>query len=250
MKCRWADAEEVIHEEEGVESLKALERMNEFYCVIRWRSPLHKAPTRSLYVAITEPHSEARVLAIKNAKTAGHMFHATAGQHLNSDEFFKARALAKREGRIKDLLAKKKLNNAAVVLEGMVTALLTVKGNPSEETGRNYTVPELKLLLKWKKVKPTSTKKDDLIHAFANHPPPPNAVPWSDDKEMHMLIFQGRTCTTNELILGKITLHMSQDRHIFICITGVFFQSFSTEVGLLCCKNGHIYQQIEYGITV
>jgi hypothetical protein len=145
------NASGVRHEEEGIQTLKALERMNEFYCIVLDTAGFDgallrkKAPTRKSFVAVTEPHSSARVLAIKNAKTAGQMFHATAGRHLNSDEFFKARALAEREARIKELVAKKKVLKAAMLLENMVTALLTDKGNPSEETGRSYTVPELKI---------------------------------------------------------------------------------------------------------
>jgi hypothetical protein len=48
-------------------------------------------------------------------------------------------------------------------------------------------VPELKLLLKWKKVKAMSTKKADLVHAFANHPTPLDAVPWSVEEEMELI---------------------------------------------------------------
>jgi len=37
------------------------------------------------------------VQAIRDAKSSGMMFYATGGQHLNSDDFFIARAMAKRE---------------------------------------------------------------------------------------------------------------------------------------------------------
>jgi len=43
---------------------------------------------------MTHPQFVARVKMIKKAKTLGQMFYATGGQHLNSDEFFQARALA------------------------------------------------------------------------------------------------------------------------------------------------------------
>jgi hypothetical protein len=36
-------------------------------------------------------------------------------------------------------------HNAAVELEGVVTALLMEKGNPCEENARAFTVPELKV---------------------------------------------------------------------------------------------------------
>jgi hypothetical protein len=67
---------------------------------------------------------ECRLLGMP-AKTAGQMFHATGGRHLNLDEFFKARALSEREARTKELSALKTKCNAAVELEGaVVTALL------------------------------------------------------------------------------------------------------------------------------
>ena len=49
---------------------------------------------------LTAPQSKERVEAIKNASTAGIMFYATHGQHLNSDEFFETRAKAGREKEI------------------------------------------------------------------------------------------------------------------------------------------------------
>ena len=69
--------------------LKSLEAMNRFYCDTLTAigcdgEKLRKdAPTRLTYVAVTEAHSEDRVKAIKNCKTAGQMFFATGGRHLN-----------------------------------------------------------------------------------------------------------------------------------------------------------------------
>jgi hypothetical protein len=205
-----------VEEEEGIAQLKSLERMNQFYCDFLNANGydgsllLLKAPTRNTFVAVTEPQSNARVLAIKAAKTAGQMFHATGGRHLNSDEFFKARALSEREASIKALLTRKKKLVASISLELQVTALLNEKGNPSEENARPYTVPELKLLLKWKKIKPTSSKKTDLIHAFANHPSPPNAVPWSDEEEMNLVSLQSDNISMIDTALGVATTQMAR----------------------------------------
>ena len=41
---------------------------------------------------LTVPNSKERVEAIQRAKTAGQLFHATHGHHLNSNDFFRARA--------------------------------------------------------------------------------------------------------------------------------------------------------------
>jgi hypothetical protein len=98
--------------------------MNQFYCDYLNANGyegsllLLKAPTRNTFVAVMEPQSNAaRVLAIKAAKTAEQMFHATGGRHLNSDEFFKARALTEREASTKELLTRKKKLVASIALE-------------------------------------------------------------------------------------------------------------------------------------
>ncbi len=57
------------------------------------------------------------IQAIKEAKTAGQLFFATGGRHINTDEFFKAKELK----RCKDLIAKKeeeKKHRASKILQG------------------------------------------------------------------------------------------------------------------------------------
>ena len=110
------------------------------------------APTRTTYVAVTEAVSDDRIKAIKNAKTAGQLFYATGGRHLNSDEFFKARAIAEREAKLKKLKDDKKLRVAAAEIQDQVMQLLQQKGNLLPENEQNFTVSDLKLLVvKWKK---------------------------------------------------------------------------------------------------
>jgi hypothetical protein len=64
-----------------------------------------------------EANTQERVLAIKNAKTAGQLFHVTGGCHLNSDDFFCARALTERDQNIKDMEQRKKATEKDVALE-------------------------------------------------------------------------------------------------------------------------------------
>jgi hypothetical protein len=138
------------------------------------------------------------------------MFYAAGGKHLNSDEFFQAKALAEREARTKELQAKKKLLGASLLLEQHVIAILTAKGNPEEETSKDCTVAELKLLLKWKKVKPTSSKKADLIHAFCNYPSPPNAVPWTAEEELELVALESQDVHMIDTALGVATTQMAR----------------------------------------
>jgi len=48
------------------------------------------------------------IQAIVGTKGSGVIFHATGGKHLNSDDYFKSRALIRRRIRIKELETKKK----------------------------------------------------------------------------------------------------------------------------------------------
>jgi hypothetical protein len=206
----------LTEEAEGIEMLKRLEALNGFYCdnldangfdglLLRL-----KAPTRNTFVAVTQVHSQARVEAIKKAKTAGQMFFATGGRHTNSNEFFQARALADREARSKELETRKKLLSSGLSLENDVTALLTEKGNPTQENARDFTVPEVKKLVKWKNIKPTSNKKADLIEAFENNPPPLDAVQWTVEEEMELVEMQSDTVELIDTAVGVATTQMAR----------------------------------------
>ena len=54
-------------------------------------------------LVVTRPHALERIQAIVDAKGAGEIFHGTGGEHLNSDDYFKSRALIKRSICIKEL---------------------------------------------------------------------------------------------------------------------------------------------------
>jgi hypothetical protein len=149
------------------------------------------------------------VLAIKNVKTAGQLFHVTGGCHLNSDDFFCARALTERDQNIKDMEQRKKATEKAVALENTVNALLTLKGNLTPETARIFTVPECKLLLKLKNVKPGSTRKEDLASAYFNHPSPPNVDPWSPEDEMMLVALRSDDINMRDTVLGTATVEMA-----------------------------------------
>ena len=97
------------NEEPEVQLLKEQDALNLFYCDLLSSHGFDgakmrkKAPTRSKYVKVTQPHSVARITAIKTAKTAGQMFFATGGRHLNSDEFFQAQESKNRDTKIQQM---------------------------------------------------------------------------------------------------------------------------------------------------
>jgi hypothetical protein len=65
--------------------------------------------------------------------------------------------------------------NTTLILEDEVMKLLQTKGSlvPSNNASNNM-FTEVKLLVKWKKVKPASAKKLDLLAAYYVNPPPPS----------------------------------------------------------------------------
>jgi acetoin utilization deacetylase AcuC-like enzyme len=48
------------------------------------------APREAKRKPLTEAHSKERVKQLQSAKTAGQIFHATGGTHINSDDFFRS----------------------------------------------------------------------------------------------------------------------------------------------------------------
>jgi hypothetical protein len=203
-------------EDPAVTQLRSLEIWNRYYCDVLTTNGCDgsklriDAPKRVTYVAVTEPHSMARVKAIKDAKTAGAMFFTTGGRHLNSDEFFKARALADRETRIKELEVKKKSLNDALLLEDAVMKLLQEKGSLVPQNASRFTVAEVKLLLKWKKAKPTSSKKADLVLAYYSNPPPLTTALWSAEEEMELVALRSENVNMIDTALGVATTQMAR----------------------------------------
>lgn len=186
-------------EDEGIALLKSIEEMNAFYCDCLCANGFDgdllrkKAPTRQHFVAVTVPHSKERLETLKKVKGAGGHFYATGGEHLNTDDVFRSKTLLERDTKIAALEARKALVNERLAIEESATLLLQTKGNPSFERERDFTLKELKLLIKWKKVKPTSQKKADLIEAVINNPPPLDEAPWTVEEEMLLVTLKEST---------------------------------------------------------
>jgi hypothetical protein len=66
-------------------------------------------------------------------------------------------------------------------------------------------------LVKWKKAKPTSNKKADLIDAFADNPPPlDNVEKWTDEEEMELVTMQSTTVPMIDTAIGVATTQMAR----------------------------------------
>ena len=146
------------------------------------------APKRNTFVAVTAPVSRDRIEAIKEAKTAGQMFFATGGRHLNSNKLFQAQAMRKREAQIVLLEATKKERLEALEAAESADVLLQAKGlDLTPETFTEFTVPEIKILLKWTNAKAAGPNKPELVDAYYNAPVPPSAQPWRHIDEAELI---------------------------------------------------------------
>ena len=161
-------------------------------------------------MAVTDICSIAWVKSIKDAKTVGQMFYATSGLHLNYDEFFQARAIAEREAKIKEMEQKKKALNGETSLERDVTLLMQTKGILVAANENIFTVPEIKLLLKWKKAKPASSKKADLLVAYYATPPPPRSKGWTADDDIELTALNSNNINMIDTALGVATTQMAR----------------------------------------
>jgi hypothetical protein len=206
-------------EDPGVAQLRSLETFNRFYCDILTTfgcdgSQLRlNAPTRTTHVAVTEPHSLARAKAIKDAKSAGQMFYATGGMHLNSDEFFQARELSIRDARLKELTRKKKACNERRVTVAAAMALFEEKGDLGPQTESRFNVAEIKLLLKWKKLKkiPVGAKRAALLQTYHATPPPLNdPQAWGPAEERELVAMQSEQVDMKDTAIGVATNQMAR----------------------------------------
>jgi hypothetical protein len=210
-------AASLLKDEESpvVKKLKRLETMNSFYCDVLcangYDSQLLRmeAPKRSNYVAVTAPQSLERVNAIKEAKTAGQLFYATGGRHINSDEFFKARELKRREPEIKKMQEAKDARNK--YCKKQREAVIKKKGELTWEREKGFTVPEITTLCNWKKIPAKAgMKKRDLVDAYIAAPKPKIQKVWSRSEEEALQKLKSKVIELKETEIGVATVQMAR----------------------------------------
>jgi len=131
------------------------------------------------------------------------MFYATHGQHLNSDEFFEARAKAKREVEVKKLegikekaLNMKKQTDAA-------RAIIEKKGRPTESNyDKDFLAPEHAILATWKLGKTAKCKKDELLKIYLGNPAPAKFQMWTDRDEEALQELRNRAIAFKDMALN------------------------------------------------
>ena len=160
---------------------------------------------------VTRPQTKERLDAIIEAKGAGGMFHATGGEHLNSDDYFKSRTLIKRRIQIADMEKLKKEIEDQVHAANGRDLLLTTKGTDlTEETKKSFTVPEIKVLIKAKVSKVPQGNKPELVTLYCSLPEPEDIVPWSEEQENELLTLKQETIDLKDTALAVSTNQMAR----------------------------------------
>jgi hypothetical protein len=191
-----------------IQKLKDLDDQNKLFCDILSGcgfdgSKLRiEAPKRKLIVAVSKPNTLQRQQAMKKASSAGATFHATGGGHLNSDDYFKAAELKARENQIKAMEEVKKERERYCQDQWAALRLIKAKGELTYNTEKNFTLTEIKILLKWKRIKATGTKKRDLIQAYRDAPKPPIQVIWKRSEQAALDALKNTNVSLESTALG------------------------------------------------
>jgi DDE superfamily endonuclease len=199
-----------------VSHLIRLEEMNCFYCSVLdshgydGQKLSKKAPKRSTYVAVTAPVSLERVKAIKEAHTHGQLFYATGGRHTNSNEFFKARELKRREPEIKKMEDLKAARIKYCQEQMKAVKLIREKGELTWEREKVFRNPEIEMLLKWKKVVIKSKRKKDMIQAYVDAPKPKIQKTWCRSEEAALVNLRNEVVALKDTAVGVATTQMAR----------------------------------------
>ena len=132
-----------------------------------------KAPREVRRKPLTEAHSKERVKLLQSAKTAGQIFHATGGTHINSDDFFRSRAMKDREAEIKKLEALKKSIQTETKQSDAYIKIIREKGIPNRQNVKEFSKDELMTLVRSRcggKIPKDAKNKPTLLEAFLNAP--------------------------------------------------------------------------------
>ena len=162
------------------------------------------APREAKRKPLTEAHSKERVLLLQSAKTAGALFHATGGTHINSDDFFRSRAMKDRENEIKKLEALKKSIQTETKQSDAYIKIIREKGIPTRDNQKEFTKEELMALVRSKyggKIPKDAKNKPALLEAYLNGPRVVHQI-WYARQEKELLRLKEELVTLNETKLA------------------------------------------------
>jgi len=136
---------------------------------------------------LTVPHSKERIALLQKSSTAGQLFHATHGEHLNSNDFFVAKAKTERDVRIQQLEKDKVKRKKATEYVGKAKAILEKKGEPTMEKIDAFTNNELKDLHRYRiGTLGSGLTKEKLLEAYLTAPSPLKDDGWGHEEEAEL----------------------------------------------------------------
>lgn len=154
-------------------------------------------------MAVSKPNTQERQEVMKKAATAGATFQATGGGHLNSDDYFKAAELKDRENKIKAMEDIKKERGKYCANQFAAIQMIQKKGELTYATESSFTMPEIKTMLKWKKIKQTGTKRHNIIDAYTTAPKPAKIQTiWSRTEEAALDALKSKDIPLQSTALG------------------------------------------------
>jgi predicted transglutaminase-like cysteine proteinase len=191
------------------EMLLSIENRNQFACDyltglgFDGKQLLIKAPRKKAAPQLTAPQSRERILALKQAKSAGQLFMATGGSHINSTDFFRACELSDREEKVSKLEKRKKKLLKAKEIRLQAERLIEQKGGTfTTATAKQWNVKELKILLLWKYGKPMNGNRDELIKLYFQQKLPVAAEEWTQDDEEELKRLKDPLIPLRETAMG------------------------------------------------
>jgi len=135
---------------------------------------------------LTQPQSKERIELLRKAKTAGAIFAVTHGEHLNSGDFFKSRAIDERKKESDAMLKDKRLRHVRQKLRQQALDILKEHGEPTIEKIKDYPAPAMKKLYEWKHGKKSNEGREKLLKAYLSAPVPLKDPDWSMSEEIKL----------------------------------------------------------------
>jgi len=135
---------------------------------------------------LTQPQSKERIELLAKAKSAGQIFAVTHGEHLNSEDFFKSRAVEERKKLADRMLKDKRLRFERGKLRQQALDILKEHGEPTEENIKTYPAKAMKKLYQWKYNKQSTEGREKLLKAYLGAPVPLKEPEWSVTEEIQL----------------------------------------------------------------
>ena len=88
--------------------------------------------------------------------------------------------------------------------------LIRKKGELTSLGDRKFTIPEIKIMCKWKKAKPKSARKEDLIEAYLADPKPKIQKIWTRCEEAALVALKNENVSLRETALGSSANQMAR----------------------------------------